>query len=319
MTEPLPLPPDYNPQTHLQAQTTENGIFHESRKGASFAQRLVANGAPQDLELAEKVLDVVLGCQELHPDDPHYGNFYWMLEDTVVFDLNAVEFNLERLIPMMIEHGERLSPEMGSRVLGAIRLGLAEIERLNVLVVYSNITLLDILNTCLGGELLGDERLARRGYEKLVAWMRLTDDNGTPYEFNSPTYTWVDMRALQELTRLVRDADTRIRARAAVARLGFSVALHMHRGIGRWAGPHGRAYQPSIHCDTPPEINQLREWAAAGELPGWVLDALDRRPEPLQVDETAYTPFQVTITTFIKAPLSPWGRPPKNIPGRPTS
>ncbi len=298
MTEPLPLPPDYNPQTHLQAQTTENGVFHESRKGASFAQRLVANGAPQDLELAEKVLDVVLGCQELHPDDPHYGNFYWMLEDTVVFDLNAVEFNLERLIPMMIEHGERLSPEMGSRVLEAIRLGLAEIESLNVLVVYSNITLLDILNTCLGGELLGDERLARRGYEKLVAWMRLTDDNGTPYEFNSPTYTWVDMRALQELARLVRDSDTRIRARAAVARLGLSVALHMHRGTGRWAGPHGRAYQPSIHCDTPPEINQLREWAAAGELPGWVLDALDRRPESLQVDETAFAPFQVTTTTY---------------------
>ena len=69
----------------------------------------MANGTPQDLELAEKVLNVVLGCQELHPDDPHYGNFYWMLEDSVVFDLNAVEFALERLVPMMIEHGERLS------------------------------------------------------------------------------------------------------------------------------------------------------------------------------------------------------------------
>jgi len=296
--QPLALPPDYNPETFLQAQATENGVFHESRKGASFAQRLVANGTLQDLELAEKVLDVVLGCQELHPNDPHYGNFYWMLEDSVVFDLNAVEFCLERLIPMMIEHGERLSPEMSRRVLAAIRLGLAEIERLNVLVVYSNITLLDILNTSLGGELLGDDRLARRGYEKLVAWMRLTDDNGTPFEFNSPTYTWVDLRALQELVRLVRDPDTQIRARAAIARLGLSVALHMHRSTGRWAGPHGRAYQPSIHCDTPAEINQLRDWAASGELPGWVLDALDRRPETLQVDETAYVPFQVTTTTY---------------------
>lgn len=296
--QPLPLPPDYNPQTCLQAQTTENGVFHESRKGAAFAQRLVANGTPQDLELAEKVLNVVLSCQELHPNDPHYGNFYWMLEDSVVFDLNAVEFNLERLIPMMIEHGERLSPEIRQRVLAAIRLGLAEIQRLDVLVVYSNITLLDILNTCLGGELLEDERLAQRGREKLVTWMRLTDDNGTPYEFNSPTYTWVDLRALQEIARLVRDADTRIRARAAIARLGLSVALHIHRGTGRWAGPHGRAYQPSIHCDTPPEINQLREWAAGGELPGWVLDALDRRPEIFQVDETAFAPLQATTTTY---------------------
>ena len=205
--QPLPLPPDYNPQTHLQAQTTENGVFHESRKGASFAQRLVANGTPQDLELAEVVLDVVLGCQERHPNDPHYGNFYWMLEDSVVFDLNAVEFNLERLIPMMIEHGERLSPGMRRRVLEAIRLGLAEIERLDVLVVYSNIALLDILNTCLGGELLGDARLAQRGYRKLEAWTQLTSDNGTPYEFNSPTYTRVDLHALQELVRLVHDLE----------------------------------------------------------------------------------------------------------------
>jgi hypothetical protein len=296
--QPLPLPPDYDPQAYLQFQTTENGVFHESRKGASFAQRLVANGTLQDLALAEKVLNVVLGCQELHPKDPHYGNFYWMLEDSVVFDLNAVEFNLEHLIPMMIEHGERLSPEMQRRVLEAIRLGLVEIERLDVRVVYSNITLLDVLNTCLGGELLRNERLAHRGYEKLAAWMRLTDDNGTPYEFNSPTYTWVDLRALQELARLVHDPDTRIRARTAVARLGLSVALHIHRATGRWAGPHGRAYQPSIHCDTPPEIQQLREWVASGELPGWVLDALDHRPQKLQVDETAFAPFQVTTTTY---------------------
>lgn len=296
--QPLPLPPDYNSQTHLQAQTTENGVFHESRRGAAFAHNLVANGAPQDLELAEKVLNVVLGCQELHPNDPHYGNFYWMIEDSVVFDLNAVEFNLEHLIPMMIRHGERLSLGMQARVLEAIRLGLAEIERLNVLEVYSNITLLDVLNTCLGGELLGDEKIARRGYEKLVSWMRLTNDNGTPYEFNSPTYTWVDLRALMELAHLVRDPDTGIRARAAAARLGLSVGLHIHRATGRWAGPHGRAYQPSIHCDTLPEVEQFRAWAASGELPAWVLDALDRRSEPMQVEETAFALHQVTTTTY---------------------
>jgi hypothetical protein len=298
MPEPLPLPPDYNPKTHLQYQTTENGIFHESRKGAAFAQKLVANGTPQDLELAEKVLEVVLGCQELHPDDPHYGNFYWMLEDSVVFDLNAVEFALERLVPMMLEHGERLPAPLQTRVLDCIRLGLAEIEKLDVRIVYSNITLLDILNTCLGGELLGDERIARRGYQKLVDWMALTDANGTPYEFNSPTYTWVDIRALQELVRLVRDPDTRTRARAAIARLGLSVALHLHPGTGRWAGPHGRAYQPSIHCETPAEIGMLREWVASGALPAWTLDALEQRPAQMQVDETAFVPFQTTTTTF---------------------
>jgi hypothetical protein len=303
-TEPLPLPPDYNPQTHLQAQTTENGVFHETRKGAHFAQRLVANGTPQDLELAEKVLDVVLRCQELHPDDAHYGNFYWMIEDNVVFDLNAVEFNLERLIPMMIEHGERLSDAMRPRVLEAIRLGLAEVERLNVLPVYSNITLLDVLNTCLGGQLLGDERIRRRGYEKFVAWMQLTDTNGTPYEFNSPTYTNVDINAIKILSNLTSDAATRALAQAALAKLGLSVALHIHPQIGRWAGPHGRAYQPSIACETRPEIAMLHEWIANGTLPAWVRYALENRPAQMQVDETSFAPFQMTQTTFHGASFS---------------
>ena len=41
-----------------------------------------------------------------------------------------LQFNLEHLIPMMIRHAGRLSPEMGARVLGAIRLGLDAIRRL---------------------------------------------------------------------------------------------------------------------------------------------------------------------------------------------
>ena len=124
-------------------------------RGLDLAENLVASGTPQDLELAEKVLDAALNCQERREGDPHYGNFFWMREDDAVGDLNAVEFNLERLIPMMLQHGDRLSPEMRDRVLESIRLGLEEIRSLNVLVAYSNITMLDILNTCLGGELLG--------------------------------------------------------------------------------------------------------------------------------------------------------------------
>jgi hypothetical protein len=303
MIEPLPLPEDFNPETFMLSKVTENGVFHESRQGASFAARLVANGAPEDLELAHKVLDVVLRAQERHPDDPHLGNFMWMIEDTVVQDLNAVEFNLEHLIPMMLQHAERLSPEMQSRVLDAIRLGLDEIRRLDVLPVYTNITLLDILNTCLGGELLGDARvctgdIAQRGYDKLVLWMALTDQNGHPYEYNSPTYGAVDIRALAKLAELVRHADTRVRARTALARLGLSMALHIHAATGRWAGPHSRAYQPSVVCETEAEVAMLRRWIADGTLPAWIADALDARPETFQVDETAFVERQLGLTTY---------------------
>lgn len=298
MTGSLPLPEGFNPATYLLAKTTEYGTFHESRQGARFARQLVANGTPQDLALAEKVLNATLRCQEARDSDPHYGNFLWMAEDEVVFDLNAVEFVLEQLIPMMIQHGGRLSTEMQSRVLESIRLGLAEIRRLDVLVAYSNITILDIVNSCLGGELLQDEMIAQRGYQKLVAWMALTDQYGISFEYNSATYTAVTLRALKELTDMVQDHETRIRARTAAARLGLSVGLHIHQGTGRWSGPHSRAYHPSVVGETAPEIDLVRGWSADGTVPAWVLDAIISRPPTMEVRETANTERDYTISTY---------------------
>ena len=295
---PLVLPPNFNPETNLLSNQTEYGLFHESRKGAGLARQLVANGTPQDLELAEKVLEATLKCQELHPNDPHYGNFRWMAEDEVIFDLNAVEFVLEQLIPLMLQGRERLSPARQARVLESIRLGLEEIRRLDVLIAYSNITVLDIVNSCLGGELLSDQAIAQRGYQKLVDWMALTDQYGLPFEYNSATYTAVTLRALKTLADLVQDEATRIRAKTAAARLGLSVALHIHPGTGRWAGPHSRAYHPSVVGETAPEIELLRAWAADGALPAWTLEAVAGRPTPMTVVETAHIERNYSLTTY---------------------
>lgn len=298
MTQPLPLPANYNPATHMLFKETEFGRFHESRQAARLAAQLVANGTATDLALAEKVLDAVLACQERDERDPHYGNFYWMREDQVVEDLNAVEFNLEALIPLMISYGERLTPAYRARVLTAIRLGLAAIARLDVLVAYTNITVLDILNSCLGGELLGDPTIAERGYAKLVAWIAYTNQHGHPLEYNSPTYGAVTIRALKQLSDHVRDRSTREHAQAMTARLALSIALHIHTPTGRWAGPHGRAYQPSVVCETPPEIELVRNWIATGTVPGWVAGLLAEQPATFQVVETAERNRKLAITTY---------------------
>lgn len=296
--QPLALPPDFDPQANMLARVTENGTFHESRRGASFAARLVENGTPPDLALAHRVLDATLKAQERHPNDPHVGNWMWMIEDEVVQDLNAVEFNLERLIPMMLRHADRLEPQMQARVLEAIRLGLDEICRLDVLVAYSNIVVLDIVNSCLGGELLGDRAIAGRGYRRLVEWMAFTDQSGIPFEYNSPTYSAVIIRALKILIDHVQHVVTRVRAQTAAARLGLSIALHLHRSTGRWAGPHSRAYQPTVNCETRPEIEMFKGWIADGTLPAWLLDVLECRPESFQVRETAFAARDMGITTW---------------------
>jgi hypothetical protein len=244
------------------------------------------------------VLDAVLRCQERRESDPHHGNFFWMAEDDAVGDLNAVEFNLESLTPMMIRHSDRLPPPLASRVLDAIRLGLHEIQRLDVLVAYSNIAVLDVVNSCLGGELLHDPAIAARGYRKLVEWMAFTDQHGIPFEYNSPTYTAVIIRALKLLCDLTQHDDTRIRARTISARLALSVGLHIHPRTGRWAGPHSRAYQPTVICETPPERGMLEGWIADGTVPAWVGDVVRHRPQALQVIETAFAEREMGITTY---------------------
>jgi hypothetical protein len=304
MPERMTLPESYNPETHLLAKTTENGTFHESRGGAGFARRLLTSGHAEDVALAHKVLDATLACQETRKNDPHCGNFFWMAEDDDVGDLNAVEFCLESLIPLMMDNADLLEPDMRTRVEEAIRLGLAEIARLDVRVSYSNITMLDILNTCLGGEYLEDEGIAARGYAKLDAWIAYTDRSGTPREYNSPTYTRVCVNALGILSRYLQDETARIKARTFAARIGVTVGQHIHPATGRWAGPHSRAYHPTVVCEGPAEILAVRDWIKNGSLPEWVDRLIDPNQVPYEVRETASIDEHATLSTYMSESYS---------------
>ena len=297
-THSLSLPPNFNPETHMLARREGDKTYHAPRLAAEFANALLDNGTREDIDLAEKVLDAVLACQETHEADPHLGNFLWEREDEAIEDLNAVQFCLFQLIPLMIAHRNALSADLQNRVLQSIRLGLEEIRRIDVHLRYTNIAVKDITNTCLGGELLGDEAFKNRGYRKFQAWMTFTLQNGCAYEFNSPNYADVAMRVLHKLGELVQHGPTRMGAKTMRARIGLSAALHIHPPTGRWAGPFSRAYRQALFCQTPPEIGVFREYIATGLLPAWLDDALNHRPEAFFLSETADSENGVGITTY---------------------
>lgn len=284
---PMPLPDTFNPETQMLARRENNRMYHAPRAAIELVANLLDHGHPDDIAQAERTLNAALKHQETRPDHPHRGNFFWEAEDAEVEDLNAVQFCLFHLIPLMIRNGSRLSEPLQQRANNAIRLGLEEIARLDVHPRYTNIVLKDIANTCLGGEYLGDETFKQRGCDKFTRWMAFTDQSGCVCEFNSPGYAGVSLRVLNRLIELVQSESIRVRADIMRARIGLSAVLHIHPATGRWAGPFSRAYRPTVFCETPPEIHTVRDWLSTGILPPWLANALVQRPQAMSLVETA--------------------------------
>ncbi len=91
-------PKGLDPKTHM--IVNDSGL-HSVRDTMNQAAGLVSRGGPEDLELAGKMIDAVIQCQERRPDDANYGNFLWYKENGAVEDLNGVSFTLGTMIPMM--------------------------------------------------------------------------------------------------------------------------------------------------------------------------------------------------------------------------
>jgi hypothetical protein len=285
--KPYALPPNFNAKTNMIARPEGDRIYHAPRAAIELAYNLMSNGHRDDIAQAEKTIEAALPGQETRPGDPHQGNFLWEAEDDAVEDLNAVQFCLFQLIPIMIQYGELLSPKTQTKCRNAIRLGLEEIARIDVHPRYTNIVIKDITNTILGGEYLKDATFNQRGTEKFHRWMAHTDHSGCPTEFYSPTYAGVALRVLKRLTDLTENETIRVRADIMRSRIGLSAALHIHPATGRWAGPYSRAYRATAAGDTDPEIHTLQEWLSTGILPDWITDVLAHRPEIMDVVETA--------------------------------
>jgi len=293
----MQLPSEFDHSVNMVAHAEENGIFHSVVRSAALAEALVREGSPADLETAEKVIASVLSCQVTEPEDQHFGNFLWELESEVVEDLNAVQFVLFRFIPLLIEFPDRLSAGATRTIRNAIRVGLDAISRIDVHLLYTNIVLKDICNSCLGGELLGDSNKAERGYAKMQAWFDRTRRSGIPTEYNSPPYTSLAIEVLGGLAATTTHDQTKALATLAAARLAVSAALRINPETGRWAGPFGRAYRETVLADDPPETERLEELIEAGLAPEWVRDVMHRRTGPHDVLETSDIDTETVVST----------------------
>lgn len=275
-TKPLPVPENFDRNAFLFGKAIDGKIYHSPRPSARFCEDLLANGTTEDIALVEKIIPAVLKAQITDPESPYYGAFKWELEMEAVEDLNAVQFLLFSLIPILLQHEEKLSDSLVADVRESIRMGLFNIAQVDVNFEYTNIVSKDITNTILGGELLDDPVIARRGYGKLERWMEFTDRSGGAYEFNSLPYTAVTLDVLHVLQTHTRSESARVNAKLLLARFALSAGLHIHTPTGRWAGPHSRAYHGSVTGNSGgyridrQELDSYKRWLETGALPSWL-------------------------------------------------
>lgn len=262
---------------------------HGPRGTLAYAGVLLRDGSADALERAERAVRAVLAIQERRPWDAHCGNFRWTLEEEVVRDLNAVEFMLDGIVPLLRDHRAQMSGALADEMREAIALGLEEIDRLDVHPSYTNIYLSDVANSVLGGEAVGDAYFVERGVRKLDGWSAFTDASGAPHEFNSPTYLAVDIERMAALAEHALDPDVRLKARIAEERLWLHVAAHWHPELAQLGGPHSRSYYDG--------------WTGAGgylKLILWKLlgDEKMRRPTPYAAHDREEGHTGIARTTF---------------------
>ncbi len=291
------LPSDFDPSANLIAHQEENGLFHSVIASAALVESLVRDDSDDNIATAEKIIAAVLDYQVTEPGDPHFGNFLWEKESEVVEDLNAVQFVMFRFVPLMAEFSSRFSSEAKDRMLVSIGYGMKAITRIDVNLLYTNIVLKDICNSCLGGELLDDAEIRERGYLKMRRWFDRTRESGIPTEYNSPPYTSLAIEVLGRLSATTTDESTRVLASVAADRIALSAGLRINSKTRRWADPFGRAYREAVLAEGPSEIQRLEGLVGTGLAPDWMMDVINHQVLPQDVIETSNIESQTVVST----------------------
>ena len=318
------LDPQRNLIGHPSAQDPTVKSFRQAGS-LPLAHALLLQGSDESVRRGAAIVDAVLDSQELSPDHPHCGNWRWLADDLEISDLNAVQFVLRGLLPLLLECGHHLPPALLARCRNSVRAALAEEERLDVAPTYSNIHLMSLFALLVGGEWLGDEHYLALGKRRWERWVRFTVESGAPHEFNSTSYVGIDLSALAALVNLVQDPRIKLQARLLYERIWLHLALHLHVPTGQQVGPHCRSYWAAMTSgrsgvkdtlwretgwdwtlrpgpyggeDIPPDSLDLA--LTPHSLPGYLATWLARQTDamPYEVRETANRGEGFDLTTY---------------------
>lgn len=269
-----------------------------------FTSMLAYAEARTNLTRVAELLTLAEGMQNRDPAHRAYGNFRWYSRDAEVQDYNAVDFCMQHGALLWRFHRDALDPATRERLLALLTLGLQGLVNHQPRTTYTNIALLNASDLILLGEALGDAKAVAEGERRLTLFIKTLWEEGV-HEYDSPTYTGVDVESLALVESLAGKAEARDLARTLLAVFWRDIALNWFAPGQRLAGTHSRTYD---------YVYGFGELDQALTASGWL-------PAPPKHTFTSFTPlyarwqppaelWQLCTTRYPRLVEQTWGAEP---------
>jgi hypothetical protein len=206
-----------------------------------FAYALVLCEARQHPERLDKLFSLAEQMQDRDPKSRGFGNFSWSWRGGKVMDYNAVDFSMRGGTLLWLKDRDLIPAPARERLEKLLEFSVQGCLRHEVKPSYSNIAIMNAGDLILLGEELGQPSVADEGYVRLDAMFRYTQKVGI-HEFNSPTYTGVDLDGLERIVTFCRRDSGRGEAEALLKLFWTDVALNWYPPAQKLAGAQSRTY-----------------------------------------------------------------------------
>lgn len=271
----------------------------------AYALALLETGG--DAGTASDIVEKCLEYQDLRdPDSPTCGNFFWYTHWTEVTDPNAVSFMAPFFARMWDRHRDKLRPAAARSLEERFPLILNGLMKQPwVHWAYTNIFLLTTAGRLMVSRIVGDDAALKETVRQWEEWIDETGRFGIP-EFNSPTYTAVDLFALLDVREAAPTEEFRGEAERALEYFFLEFFLHYHPKTELLTGAFSRAYpHPTIvdlrhrggvellchhQLGSPidlPNLSALHVAYSDYLAPRWIRDFARERPYPMTIDATS--------------------------------
>jgi hypothetical protein len=214
---------------------------------STVALRDVSYGALAALQLGrdphetEDLLHRAFARQNMDSSSEKYGTLPWQLNNDNIHDANSIEFGTQSWGPILLGHGKQLSSGFKKEMTLHIRAAFVALQNHKISVSYTNIYVMNTVNTILLAEAVNDHDQLERGNHQLDNWIEYTSANGI-HEFDSPTYYCTTLNSLGLGYRYATQAETKAKFKAILDYFWKDIAANYFAGAQRLSGAHSRDY-----------------------------------------------------------------------------